>query len=195
MVPNHVKVILTFKSKYSVCTHLELDVQLSLWWMDLNCVIIYALVPWLHINVHDTWEKDFELNKPCLWSNQEVYADITLSHHLCLEEWWEQENRVWHQLLGFYMQIILPSTYDSLYAWLRLNANLNCCLKQCVLWSKTFRASNAEQCRAVLSPYILQLCPHPMLEVLSELSDLSVAAIAGVTKQLLLLYSANLVPL
>lgn len=87
----------------------------------LNYVIVHALVPWLHINGHDTWEKDFNWNKPCLWSNQELYdADITLPHHLCLEEWWEQENRVWHQLFGFYMQIILPSPYDSLCAQFRL---------------------------------------------------------------------------
>lgn len=165
---------------------------------ELNYVIICALVPWLHINGHDTWEKDFNWNKPCLWSNQELYADITLPHHLCLEEWWEQENRVWHQLFGFYMQIILPSPYDSLCAWFRLNANLivACSSVFCVRRPSGQVMQNKLYvlCRVFLSFCILQLCPHPLLEVLSELSDSLVAAIAGVTKQLLLLYSANFVP-
>lgn len=100
---------------------------------------MYSLVLWLDKNGHDI-QKNFIWNKPCLWSNQELCADITLPHHLCLEEWWGQENRVWHPLFGFYMQMLLPSPYDSLCAWFRLNANLNCCLKQCVLCSKTCRA-------------------------------------------------------
>lgn len=42
-------------------------------------------------NGHDTCENDFKSNKPCLWNNQGCTQTL---HHLCLEERWEQENRV-----------------------------------------------------------------------------------------------------